>query len=382
MKKHLKLFIFTALACTFLLRADVSAQAASKSSNVAINDTNFSEELMIYAKDADKNQDGYLSAKEADTVTRIALESNKNTDIFKGIQYFTELETFKFDSYIDRRDPEEIGEEEKNTVQKLNLSGMEKLEKVTVDCGNPYLKEISLENCSSLKEAGIDGGFSDYSIHSLNLKGCTNLQKLNCVCIAPKKINLSGFKKLSEVSLFGIKSTTVNLKRCSNLKRLDITSKVLSNLKLKGTDKLENMYIWADSLQSLDLSTNTKLSKLICDLGIYTFLDLSKNINLRTLNCNNSDNLKELNVSGCKKLKAIRCNNTSIKKINVKKNTNLQVLLCKDSKMKKLNLKKSRNLKTLDCKNTNIRELDLSKTKIKDASSLKCDPDVTVTYAK
>ncbi len=41
MKKHLKTFIFTALACTLLLGAGISAEAAEKVSKVAINDENF-----------------------------------------------------------------------------------------------------------------------------------------------------------------------------------------------------------------------------------------------------------------------------------------------------------------------------------------------------
>ena len=62
MKKHLKLFIFTALACTFLFGAGVSAEASSK---VAINDTNFSSAVKTYAEEAVTNRDGYLSSKEA-----------------------------------------------------------------------------------------------------------------------------------------------------------------------------------------------------------------------------------------------------------------------------------------------------------------------------
>ena len=87
-------------------------------------------------------------------------------------------------------------------------------------------------------------------------------------------------------------------------------------------------------------------------------------------------------MSGCKKLKVIRCNHSGLKKLNVKKITNLQVLLCKQTNIKKLNLKNNRNLKQLECNNTNIKELNLSNTRIRESSALKCDPDVTVTYAK
>ena len=62
MRKHLKPFIFTALACTFLLGAGISADAASK---VAINDTNFSSAVKTLAEKADTNKDGYLSKKRS-----------------------------------------------------------------------------------------------------------------------------------------------------------------------------------------------------------------------------------------------------------------------------------------------------------------------------
>ena len=83
--------------------------------------------------------------------------------------------------------------------------------------------------------------------------------------------------------------------------------------------------------------------------------------NLKNFNCSYSEGLRGVNVSGCKKFRAIRCNHSGLKKLNVKKNTNLRLLLCKQ---------------------TDIKKLNLSNTRIRKASALKCDPDVTVTYAK
>ena len=48
MRKYFKSLIFTALACTFLLGAGISAKAESK---VAINDTNFSAEVKRKAEE-------------------------------------------------------------------------------------------------------------------------------------------------------------------------------------------------------------------------------------------------------------------------------------------------------------------------------------------
>lgn len=73
---------------------------------------------------------------------------------------------------------------------------------------------------------------------------------------------------------------------------------------------------------------------------------------------------------------------TGLTNLNIKKNPNLQKLSCYNNKLTKLNLKNNKKLKRLNCGKTDIQELDLSNTKIRKPNSLKCDPDVTVTYAK
>lgn len=135
----------------------------------------------------------------------------------------------------------------------------------------------------------------------------------------------------------------------------------MEKLELKDIDNVENMYLWSKSLTSLDVSNLSGLKKLTCQLSPCSFLDLSKNKNLKNFNCSYSEGLRGVNVSGCKKLRAIRCNHSGLKKLNVKKNTNLRLLLCKQ---------------------TDIKKLNLSNTRIRKASALKCDLDVTVTYAK
>ena len=376
MKKHLKLFIFTVLACTFLLSAGVSAEAASK---IRINDENFSQQMKYYAEREDNNQDGYLSEKEASKITEIHFESNENTDIFRGIRYFTNLKELWFESYIDRRNPEDITEAEKSNIQKMDLSGLKKLQKLEIECGNSYLQQINLEGCTNLKEIYIQG---DENISDINLDQCVNLQKLYCSQITMDKIKLSGMKKLQEAQLGGVMAKSVVIKKCPALKRLDVSGHNMTKLKLKDIDNVEDMYLWSKSLPSLDVSSLSGLKKLTCQLSACSFLDLSENKNLKNFNCSYSEGLREVNVSGCKKLKVIRCNHSGLKKLNVKKITNLQVLLCKQTNIKKLNLKNNRNLKQLECNNTNIKELNLSNTRIRESSALKCDPDVTVTYAK
>ena len=94
MKKHLKTFIFTALACTLLLGTGNSAEAAEKSSKVAINDENFAWAVKEYADQVDTNKDGFLSKKEASKITSVEFNSPYNIDSLKGIEYFTEIKDF------------------------------------------------------------------------------------------------------------------------------------------------------------------------------------------------------------------------------------------------------------------------------------------------
>lgn len=376
MRKPFKTIIFTALACTFLLGAGISAEAASK---VKINNENFSQQMKYYAEIGDSNNDEYLSAKEASKITEIHFESNENTDIFRGIKYFTNLKNLWFESYADRRNPEEVTGAEKLNIQKMDLRGLKKLQKLEIECGNSYLQQIDLEGCIGLKEIYIQG---DDNISRINLEQCVNLQKIYCSQITMDKIKLSGMKKLREADLRGLMAKSVVIKNCPALERLDLSGHNMTKVKLKNVANVKDMYLWSKSLTSLDVSGLSELKKLSCQIPGCISLDVSQNKNLKILNCNYSDNLREINIKGCKKLKTLRCNHTSIKKLNVKKNSNLETLQCKQTAINKQNFKNNPKLKRLECNNTNIRELDLSNTRIRKSSALKCDPDVTVTYAK
>lgn len=399
MRKTFKLFIFTAFACTFLLGADMSAQAASK---VAINDTNFSSEVKRKAEEADTNGDGYLSKTEASKVKTLRLVPNYNLDSFKGIEYFKDITYFYYRGRS-AGEYEDFDIIEESTASEINLSGFKKLERVKIDCRTPYLKTVNLEDCTRLKELTIEGGVMNTDgITNINLKGCVNLQTVDFSEIFVNKLNLSGMKKLTSVSAFGYMET-VNLKKCTSLKTAYLGGSQLKNVKLKNAKKLEDLSVRSDVLTTLDVSTNTQLKELYLGQGTaltsldlshntklttmecyqtkLTALDFSHNKNLVKVDCHNNKNIASINVKGCKKLRNLRFDNTKVTKINVKTNTNLRNLRCENTPLTKLNLKKNTQLQNLRCENTDIRELDLTNTKIRKQTALKCDPDVAVTYA-
>lgn len=399
MKKHLKPFIFTALICTFLLGAGISARAESR---VAINDTNFSLEVKREAEEADTNGDGYLSETEASKVKALRLAPNYNLDSFKGIEYFKDITYFYYRGRS-AGEYEDFDIIEESTASEIDLSGFKKLERVKIDCRTPYLKTVNLENCTKLKELTIEGGIMNTDgITSINLKGCINLQTVDCSEIFVQKLNLSGMKKLTDVKIIGDKIETLNLKKCTNLKSVLAGGDRLTKLKLKGAKKLQELTVTSDSMEELDLSTNTKLkelslnrvkiaspdlsrnknlTKLDCYQTEIISLDLRNNKNLTMVDCHNNKKMQKLKVKGCNKIKTLRCYNTALTKLNVKKNSSLTRLHCKQTQIAELNLKNNKKLKKLICTETNIQELDLSNTKIKDTSGLQCDPDVAVTYA-
>ena len=398
MRKHFKTFIVTALACSLLLGAGISAKAESK---VAINDTNFSAEVKRKAEEADTNKDGYLSEGEASRVRTLRFDSFENIDSFKGIEYFTELENFFYRANTVNEDE---GVTAASTASEIDLSGFEELKTVRIDSHTGYLKTVNLQDCTSLQDVEISG-MRDACIDFLNLKGCTNLRTLNLSWPNITKLNLSGFKRLTEVTLTDGRGRlqTLNLRKCSSLKTLSVDSSSMTKLKLKGAKKLESLNLTGRALESLDLSTNTQLEEVYLGWGTkLSSLDLSSNKKLKTfecyrteltsldlrnhtslikVDCHNNKNLSAIKVKGCKKLKNLRFDNTALTKINVKTSPALQRLRCENTLLTKLNLKKNTKLKNLRCENTRLTQLDLSNTKIKDDSRLKCDPTVSVIYA-
>lgn len=372
MKKQRNLFLFPLLCFSFFMIFTLPANAKSK---VKINARNFSEQMREIAQLEDANKDGYLSVKEASKVTKLSFESNENTDLFRGIKYFTHLEELWFISNIDRRPPEEKKEEEQTMIQKLDLSGLKRLSKIEIECGNPYLKEIKLKGCTNLKKLCVSG---EKQVNLLHINDCVNLQEIDCSWV--KIPTLSGLKKLHTADLAALTSKSLTINNCPSLNMLTVSGTKLKKLNLKRVNALETIYLWENAITDLDISNLPKLKKLFCKLPACTSLEL-KNNHLEILNCPNSTNLKHLDVRQCPRLKSLRCHHNRLKKLNLRKNPKLRVLFCDHTDLRKLILDNNRELKTLNCRHTGIRELNLRKTKIKPLN-LRCDEDVSVRFAR
>ena len=237
MKNHMKTILFTA-AFSLLLAGGISVQADAQ---VAINDDNFSWAVKEYAVEADDNGDGYLSEKEAAGVTTVRFDSRQNIDSFRGIEYFTDLKDFFYRANIaSAGNDDEIWSYEDSTASELDLIGMKKLERVRIICHNSYLRSVDLGDCPKLEYVYIRGR---ECVDSLNLRGCTGLETLECSSLTVEKLNLSKLKKLETVTLYlhGGKLQKLNLKKCSGLKTLLVISDTVKEVKLKEAKGIETI---------------------------------------------------------------------------------------------------------------------------------------------
>lgn len=399
MKKHLKTFLFAALTCSLLLGAGISAEAASK---IRIDDTNFAWAVKEYAVEADTNDDGYLSKKEAAKIKEVHFASSLNIDSLKGLEYFKDIREFSYRADYASTDYEDRNIYENSTVSAIDLKGFKQLKEVTVKSSNPYLKSVALKNCPALEKVTIEGWKEEDTIDHVILDGCRNLRTVSCWWTNEDKLNLANCKKLTDVTIVGYQLKKCNLKKCSALRSLWLSSDALTTVKLKGTTKLESATILGP-VQTLDLKSNKNLKELkctsagltaldlrdCCDLTTLdirdskiTSLDLKNNKKLKKIDLRSNKNLSVLNVKGCRKLKELRIDRSPLTKLNVKKNHDLKKLICEGANLTKLNLKNNKKLRLLKCSDNNIRSLNLTNTKIKDVSGLECDKDVAVTFAR
>lgn len=369
MKKSVKMVVFTVVTCFFLMSSGISVHAMD---GVVINEENFAPAVLKYAQEADTNKDGFLSPKEASKVKKMRFVTQKYINSFQGIQYFTELKKFYYEVKEYQQDM--------TAAPDLDLSGLEKLEKVTIYSESMHIGTIDLRNCTSLQQVGLvpDADHIIY-VDSITLQGCTNLDSF-VGGIQTDQIDLSGLKKLQHVMFTG-ETETLNLDNCSNLKHMYIISDTLKTISLKGVRNLKGITVKAASLEALDLSKNFKLKNVTCNKTQITSLDLRGNKNLKFLDCQNNRKLESLDVTNCVTLKHLRCRNTALTKINVKTNRNLEILVCKNTGITALNLKKNKNLKFLNCIGTGVKRLNLSNTQIKGEKRLRCEENVDVTYA-
>ncbi len=90
-----------------------------------------------------------------------------------------------------------------------------------------------------------------------------------------------------------------------------------------------------------------------------------------------TNQLSNLDVNGCRELKALDCSDNQLGKLDVHKNEKLKRLFCQNNTLNELNVKNCPGLKSLICYGNKLKTLDVSDSK--DLEELECDESLAVS---
>ena len=251
-----------------------AAPTAAAEGDVAIDDTNFPDEIFRRCvKQCDRNHDGVLSQWEIAIVTMLDAGDFEITSL-KGIEYFTAL--------------------------------------TELYCEMNLLTELDVSKNTALKELYC----SQNQLTALNVRGCSELSVLGCDDNQLTTLDVSNNTWLKTLTCNNNQLTELDVSKNAFLTILHCTDNRLTALEWSKYTWLKTLDCSDNQLNSLDVSKNTNLTSLGCANNQLTALDLSKNQELNSLTCY-GNNLTVLDISAVPNLAFVRMNGT--KSVNEEK---------------------------------------------------------------
>lgn len=174
-----------------------------------------------------------------------------------------------------------------------------------------------------------------------NVKGLgyfTKLTDLNLDSYKGTSITLKN-QKLVYLTVSGKKVKKVNLTKVKDLKSINMWNAGLTQITgLKNKAKLKWVFLSGNNLKKLDLSGCKKLEDLDASDNRITSLNISGCANIKWFRVNGNIGLSSVNVSKCKKLQHINVGYTGISALNLGSNKKLTSLYCYNTKVSSLNI--------------------------------------------
>lgn len=393
------------------------------SADVALNETNFPDEVFRnrLAADFDADGNGYIASK----ITRISYgvrssDEPKITNV-KGIELFPNLEVLE----LSGQELTSIDVSKNPKLTWLSLNGNDNLASLDVS-NNPMLEYLrvghtdilylDLSNNQYIEELNIDStsvtnvDFSalkylevlscEYtSLTSIDVSSNTNilglyctaspvssvklspsLRKLECAgcelesisfpinsqlwyvnCSSNKltSLDVSNLTKLEELGCGGNELTSIKFAPDSVIKKLYAQKNQLVSVDAKNLPKVEYVALNANKLTSIDVSKCTELKYLQLHFNDITYLDISNNLKLEFLHCGHN-NVQELKTGNNANMIALCCYANALKSLDVSKMTALEDLRCWDNRLEALNTNNNSNLKLLSCEFNKLASLNLT----------------------
>lgn len=369
-KKNLKNIIIVTITIILIIVLFILSKFDLLERRVQINSKNFPEKLIMdVAEKADKNKNGFLSAKEAGSVTTLyfkKLQSSALADVlevanlpsytnadftfnFKGIKYFynaTKLtidladgeffnkESKKKQIYVETSNLEEIYELKnlKNLImsevklETIDISKFQKLERLNInDMYN--MKELILKRHQHLKYLWVS---NNQKLESIDLTKIPSLKHINIKDNSNLHTMTFGGKnsQVEDLNIIDLpKLTAIDLSYFKNLKTLYLRNIPLKELDVSHNLKLDRVGFFNLKLDTLDLTSNNKLTYLINDSDSFKNIIISPDNIISWLRLTNSKQTK-LNLSNLnsKTLIGLDIQGTNIKELDITHYPNLENL--------------------------------------------------------
>lgn len=152
---------------------------------------------------------------------------------------------------------------------------------------------------------------------------------------------------LSDTEIYSVRSLSLSNYSISSLRGVEYFT------------ELRSLYCTSNNLTELDLSGCVALETLNCNANALTSLNLSGCTALRSLNCANNS-LRELDVSRCPALETLNCSTNTLYSLDLAANSILMSLSCSDNYFTSLNLAGTPALTSLTCDGNVLKRLDLT----------------------
>lgn len=311
---------------------------------VTIDETNFPDDILRqYVKGFDYDEDGMLSQREISYVMGFEHHPNDINNRIKnakGIEHFTSLIYLGL-HYED--------------ITAIDLTALTRLEKL--DVANCHLTEIDLSKNINL---------TDITINAKQLKKLDFSHNAKLDNVAIMSSDLTWYSKED-----GYSSRTSRKYRSAVLPIQFNYNAPLSTIRINdvningsGIDysKLINtveISLCRNNLKQINITKCVKLKTFISEENEFTSIDVSHNPELTMLNINDA-NISTIDLRRNPKLKYLYCIESQITKLDVSELTQLEQLYCDFNQLTSLDVSKLSNLTKLNITGCPIPAIDLS----------------------
>lgn len=221
--------------------------------------------------------------------------------------------------------------------------------------GNSTPKTVDVSNNLKLKKLSV----SNSTLTNLDISKNVDLEYLNCSSNKLTKLDISNNLKLNYLDCSSNSLTSLDVTKQPNLTRLEYSNNSLPNLNISNNVALTFLNLSNTQTTTLDVSKHPSLKILLCYNNKLTTVDVSKNTSLTNLDCGNNS-LSTLDLSNNGELIYLVSRSNKITSLDVSKNTKLETIYCGQNSFETLDLSKNSLLKSVECSNSEfLRELNL-----------------------